>query len=69
MKSFLRSSLTSTDSRRAAVSYWRKCGHLVLINRLEGLSLPRISVDVKQQHNIIQARISSLVKLLYLVVT
>ena len=55
----------SADSRRAAVSYWRKYVHLVLVNRLDGLSLPRYgvdtftdhpamitaSVDVKQQNN------------------
>ena len=34
----------SADSRRAAVSYWRKYVHEVLVNRLEGLSLPRKSV-------------------------
>ena len=31
-------------SRRAVVSYWRKYVHKVLVNRLEGLSLPRKSV-------------------------
>ena len=31
-------------SRRAVVSYWRKYVHEVLVNRLEGLSLPRKSV-------------------------
>ena len=31
-------------SRRAVVSYWRKCVHEVLVNRLGGLSLPRKSV-------------------------
>ena len=30
--------------RRAAVSYWRKYVHEVLVNRLGGLSLPRKSV-------------------------
>ena len=34
----------SPDSRRAVVSYWRKYVHLVLVNRLGGLSLPRNSV-------------------------
>ena len=34
----------SALSRRAVVSYWRKCVHEVLVNRLEGLSLPRKSV-------------------------
>ena len=34
----------STDSRRVVVSYWRKYGHLVLVNRLGGLSLPGKSV-------------------------
>ena len=34
----------STFSRRAAVNYWRKYVHEVLINRLGGLSLPRKSV-------------------------
>ena len=31
----------SAFSRRAVVSYWRKCVHEVLVNRLGGLSLPR----------------------------
>ena len=31
-------------SKRAVVSYWRKCVHEVLVNRLGGLSLPRKSV-------------------------
>ena len=31
-------------TRRAAVSYWRKYVHEVLVNRLGGLSLPRKSV-------------------------
>ena len=35
-----------TDSRRAAVSCWRKCVHEVLVNRLGGLSLPKKS-DVR----------------------
>ena len=35
---------SSTDSRRAVVSYWLKCVHEVLVNRLGGLSLPRKSV-------------------------
>ena len=34
----------SADSRRAVVSYWRKCVHEVLGKRLEGISLPRKSV-------------------------
>ena len=34
----------SADSRRAIVSYWRKCVHKVLVNRLGGRSLPRKSV-------------------------
>ena len=34
----------SADSRRAVVTYWRKYVHEVLVNRLDGLSLPRKSV-------------------------
>ena len=34
----------SSDSRRAVVSYWRKYVYEVLVNHLEGLSLPRKSV-------------------------
>ena len=34
----------SASSRRVVVSYWRKYVHLVLVNRLGGLSLPRNSV-------------------------
>ena len=34
----------SAFSRGAVVSYWRKCVHEVLVNRLGGLSLPRKSV-------------------------
>ena len=34
----------SADSRRAVVSYWRKYVHEVMVNRLEGLSLPRKSI-------------------------
>ena len=34
----------SAFSRRAAVSYWRKYVHKVLVNRLGGLSLPRKNV-------------------------
>ena len=34
----------SAFSRRAVVSYWQKCVHEVLVNRLGGLSLPRKSV-------------------------
>ena len=34
----------SADSRRAIASYWRKYVHEVLVNRLGGLRLPRISV-------------------------
>ena len=33
----------SADSRRAVVSYWRKYVHEVLVNRLGGLSLPRLT--------------------------
>ena len=43
MKSFLRSFPPSTDLRRAVVSNWRKYGHLVLVNCLGGLNLPRNS--------------------------
>ena len=32
----------SAFSRRAVVSYWRKYVHEVLVNRLGGLSLPRV---------------------------
>ena len=35
---------SSSDSRRAVVSYWRKYVHEVLVNHLGGLSLPRKSV-------------------------
>ena len=34
----------SAFSKRAVVSYWRKYVHDALVNRLEGLSLPRKSV-------------------------
>ena len=34
----------SAFSKRAVVSYWRKYVHEALVNRLEGLSLPRKSV-------------------------
>ena len=34
----------SADSRIATVSYWRKCVHERLVNRLGGLGLPRKSV-------------------------
>ena len=34
----------SAFPKRAAVSYWRKYVHEVLVNRLRGLSLPRKSV-------------------------
>ena len=34
----------SADSRRAAVSYWRKYVHLVLVTCLRGLNLARNSV-------------------------
>ena len=34
----------SADSRRAVISYWQKYVHIVLVNRLGGLSLPRKSV-------------------------
>ena len=33
-----------TDSRRAVVNYWQRYMHLVLVNCLGGLSLPRNSV-------------------------
>ena len=35
---------SSADSRRADVRFWRKYVHLVLVNRLERLSLPRNNV-------------------------
>ena len=35
---------SSADSRSAVVSYMGKYVHLILVNRLEGLSLPRNSV-------------------------
>ena len=35
---------SSSNSRRAVVSYWRKCVHEVLVNRSGGLNLPRKSV-------------------------
>ena len=34
----------SADPRRAVASYWQMCMHLVLVNCLGGLSLPRKSV-------------------------
>ena len=34
---------SSTDSRRAVVSYWRKYGYLVLVKRSGCLRLPRNS--------------------------
>ena len=34
----------SADSRRTVVSYWLKYVHLVLVNHLGGLSLPKKSV-------------------------
>ena len=37
MKNFYNHSHPSADSRRAVVSYWRKNGHKVLVNCLEGL--------------------------------
>ena len=40
---FYSHSLPTADSSRAVVSYWRKYGHLVLVNCLG--SLPRNSVD------------------------
>ena len=43
LKQFLSHSLPTSDSSRATVSYLRKYGHLVLVNRLG--SLPRNSVD------------------------
>ena len=36
----------SADSRGAVVSYWQKYVHEVLVNRLRGLSLPRIRLTV-----------------------
>ena len=30
----------SADSRKAVVSYWRKCVHIVLVNHLGGLICP-----------------------------
>ena len=36
--------LFSTDSRRALVSYWQKYVHLVLVNCLGSLNLPKNSV-------------------------
>ena len=36
--------VSPADSRGAVVSYWPKCVHEVLVNRLGGLSLPRKSV-------------------------
>ena len=45
-KIILRQCSPSTDSSRTVVSYWRKhTVHLVLVNRLGGLCLPRNSVD------------------------
>ena len=44
MKSFLRSFFNFADSRREVVSYLWKIVHWVLVDRLEGLSLPRKSV-------------------------
>ena len=38
--SYILSFSHSADSRNAIVSYWRKYVHLVLVNRLGGLSLP-----------------------------
>ena len=38
---YLRSFSPSTDSRRATVRYWRQYGHLIPVNRLGGLSMPR----------------------------
>ena len=42
----------SADSRRAVVSYWQKCVHEVLVNRLDGLSLPRKSVNRPSRHDL-----------------
>ena len=39
-----------TYSRRAVVSYWPKYVNLVLVNHLEGLSLPRNSVVRSTDH-------------------
>ena len=43
MNHFFSHSLPSTDSSKAAVSYWRKDVHIILVNCL-GLSLSRKSV-------------------------
>ena len=40
----------SADSRKAFVSYWRKYVQEVLVNRLGGLSLPRLSVARLTDH-------------------
>ena len=42
---FYSHSIPYTDSRRAVVSYWWKYMHLVLVNCLGGLNLPRKSVS------------------------
>ena len=41
---------SSADSRGAAVSYWRKYTHKVLVNCLGGLSLPKKSVVQLTDH-------------------
>ena len=41
----------SADSRMAVVSYWRKCVHEVLVNRLGGLSLPTKKVVRLTDHS------------------
>ena len=57
----------SAFSRRAVVSYWRKNVHEVLVNRLEGLSLPRksvVSLTDRQQYTIFSMRYSLMCKVL-----
>ena len=39
-----------TGSRRTVVNYWQKYVHLVLVNHLGGLSLPRNSVVKLTDH-------------------
>ena len=56
----------SADARRVVHSFWRKYVHLVLVNRLLSLGLPRVvrltdspawpllfTVDIKQQNNLL----------------
>ena len=42
--------VSPVDSRRAVVSFWQKYVHLVLINHLGALSLPRNSVVTLTDH-------------------